>query len=306
MVQSDIILVRPWSAVAETKMSRTRAFSLVELLVVIGVLAVLAAILYPVFSSAKRKAAHVSWAESVRQVSLGNALYSGDYDDTFVVARYQPANDADPINDRTWVQSLLPYVRSFDLFLCPADTTRDPSMSVYDPDLVGGDTYSRFYAASMRADFGYNFTYLAPIIKLGGQWQSRPRAMSSVEDPSGTLLFADSAWQIVKGQPKGGGNYLVVPPCRFQRGLTGAVFDTFGLDFFQNSEVYTGGLGWSETLPGPQTGGIYAWFKDSVTVGMADGHVQRLPMARITRGCNVKRDWQGYVYDPSSYIWDLR
>lgn len=287
-------------------MSRTRAFSLVELLVVIGVLAVLAAILYPVFSSAKRKATHVAWAESVRQVSVGNALYAGDYDDTFMVARYLPDTKSDPVHDRTWVQGLLPYVRSFNLFVCPADTTRDPSTGVFDPDLVGGDTYARYYSASMRSDIGYNFTYLAPIVRQGGQWLSKPRSLTSVEDPSGALLFADSAWELIKGQPRGGGNFLIVPPCRFAQQPSGVVVDTFGLDVYPNTNVYNAGLWWDQGLAVPQNGGIYAWFKDTITVSMVDGRVQRLPMSRLTSGCTVKRGWQGFVYDFSSYIWDLR
>ncbi len=284
-------------------MKSKRGFSLVELLVVIGVILVLAAILFPVFAAVKNKAKHVAWAESVRQVSIGNIIYMGDYDDAYPPARYSASRTVQPIHDRTWVQVLLPYVRSFDLFICPVDTTREPSVSLFDPDLTGTDTYAKYHLASMRANIGYNFTYLAPMV-YQNNWRSISRYGSEIENPSETLQYADSAWEIVNGKPKGGGNYLVLPPCRFHM-VNGSLVDTFGLNQVSNANIYTGGLAWTDLKPYPLTGGVYPWFKETVTIATAAGNIKRVKMESLTAGCEVKPNWQGYVFDLSLYIWDL-
>ena len=62
---------------------RPRAFTLIELLVVIAIIAILAAILFPVFAQAREKARSISCASNLKQVALSLQMYQNDYDETF-------------------------------------------------------------------------------------------------------------------------------------------------------------------------------------------------------------------------------
>ncbi|MBL8068681.1 MAG: type II secretion system protein [Armatimonadetes bacterium] len=288
-------------------MSPRRAFSLVELLVVIAIVSAMAAVLFPVFSQAKMQAFQISWIESARQISLGTALYTDDYDQRYFLPRHNPEPRADATNDRTWVQSLLPYANNFELFFCPVDDSAPKPVSVFDPDLTAGNPLARYYEKSMRANYGYNYAYFSPIFKQAGQWVVTPRSQSDVADPSRTMLFGDSAWQVRGGRPSGGGSYLVIPPCRFQR-EGGQLTDSFGLQSAPNTQVFGNGLAWQAKAAvwESDAGAIYPWFHGMVTVTHADGHVKPLPYSRMTNGCDVQPGWRGLIYDTGRYLWDLR
>ncbi|MFZ4507266.1 MAG: prepilin-type N-terminal cleavage/methylation domain-containing protein [Fimbriimonas sp.] len=62
---------------------KRKAFTLIELLVVIAIIAILAAILFPVFAQAKESAKRTSELANMKQLALGNIMYSADYDDVF-------------------------------------------------------------------------------------------------------------------------------------------------------------------------------------------------------------------------------
>jgi len=279
---------------------------LIELIVVIAIVAILAAILFPVFSQVKVRAKHAAWISSVRQVNLANNLYMADYDDFFVIPRYRP-QASNPATDRTWVQLVLPYVRNFDVFNCPSDTTKTRDLqSTFDEDIVPGDIYSRYYRASMRTNIGYNYIYLSPIIRNGpSEWMTIPKSISSVNDPSSTLMFGDSAWEIQNGQPRGGGHYLVLAPCRLEL-VNGAVVDTTGHAVSSNS-FFREGLLWVQTATKFfEAGGLWPWHSDRVTVTMAGGNIKLMTLRQTVQGCQVKTDWTGLITDPTRYIWDIR
>jgi prepilin-type N-terminal cleavage/methylation domain-containing protein len=94
-----------------------RAFTLIELLVVIAIIAILAAILFPVFAQAKLAAKQTKAVAQMRQLSLSVMIYAGDYDDYFIPASMRTTNPADtPI---IWTEGLQPYVKNQDIFLTP-------------------------------------------------------------------------------------------------------------------------------------------------------------------------------------------
>jgi len=104
---------------------RTRAFTLIELLVVIAIIAILAAILFPVFAQAKAAAKHTANLSSVKQINAAAQMYAGDVDDMFICEF-----NHDSLNDYgEWQWFLQPYMKNRQI--------------VYDVNrtATGGDTY---------------------------------------------------------------------------------------------------------------------------------------------------------------------
>src|ERR1700722_13233861 len=96
-------------------MQRSKAFTLIELLVVIAIIAILAAILFPVFAQAKLAAKKTVDLSNVKQIDLGVFMYDNDYDDTYPFC-WGWNTDWLP-----WQQQVDPYVKNQKIWLSPVD-----------------------------------------------------------------------------------------------------------------------------------------------------------------------------------------
>ena len=94
-----------------------KAFTLIELLVVIAIIAILAAILFPVFARARENARRASCQSNLKQIGLGVLQYTQDYDEKMV-----PAQVTVNGNNITWRGMIYPYVKSVQLFKCPSNS----------------------------------------------------------------------------------------------------------------------------------------------------------------------------------------
>lgn len=122
-------------------MRRAKAFTLIELLVVIAIIAILAAILFPVFAQAKEKAKQTTCTNNMKQWGTAFQLYLGDYDDTYPLAHSIAANGtirwnfyhAVPNNWRQslgavyaeemklhWSNAMKPYIENYGIYECPS------------------------------------------------------------------------------------------------------------------------------------------------------------------------------------------
>lgn len=93
-----------------------RGFTLIELLVVIAIIAILAAILFPVFSRARAKARQASCLSNIKQLGLGLIMYTQDYDETYCPFAY-----VTPTGPLTAFDMVYPYIKNEQILLCPDD-----------------------------------------------------------------------------------------------------------------------------------------------------------------------------------------
>lgn len=288
-------------------MIRRKGFTLIELLVVMAILAVLAGILLPAFRSARDASQRTVCMNNFKQIDLAYKLYLDDYDEFPIPAKYTVGDQANSATDRTWVQILLPYLRTYSVFSCPSNyTSRKRSEATFDEDLVFGDTYSKYYRASQTVDIGYNYIYHSPIVNFPGVgWIATPQRRT-IENPSRMVLFVDSVQlQDSAGNPKAGGSYLVVPPCRFSRRFG----DSFNIPIVNDVTLafFSAHPAWDVTPNGALKtfGGAYPWHIGRFNVMFADGSMKSLRPRQLTAGCIVSGSWTGLITDDAAYLWDF-
>jgi prepilin-type N-terminal cleavage/methylation domain-containing protein len=100
---------------------RTSGFTLIELLVVIAIIAILAAILFPVFAQAREQARSISCLSNMKQIGTATLMYVQDYDETFPMNLYFGYNPS-PCVYTAWT-AILPYSTNSQLFACPSNPT---------------------------------------------------------------------------------------------------------------------------------------------------------------------------------------
>lgn len=147
----------------------TYGFTLIELLVVIAIIAILAAILFPVFAQAREKARQTSCLSNIRQITLANILYRQDYEDTVAFNRdCSNPGGAACINGRAargWVDLLFPYVKNRGVYKCPSDSEEAVPMPPSTTQYWDG-------TAVMDPLAGYVWGPIVPGTLLGGENRS--------------------------------------------------------------------------------------------------------------------------------------
>lgn len=160
---------------------RSKGFTLIELLVVIAIIAILAAILFPVFAKAREKARAISCMSNEKQIGLASMMYVEDYDEVFPKARNHAGGP-------WWFQLYYPYVKSTGVFKCPslanngdypADTGIDPVLNIPRNQLGYGMNIGT-RAGNYHDGFGYYEGDGKPWVPL-----------ASITAPADTILTGD-------------------------------------------------------------------------------------------------------------------
>ena len=164
----------------ESYTQRKRGFTLIELLVVIAIIAILAAILFPVFARARENARRASCQSNMKQIGLGLMQYSQDYDEKMVPSR----NDS-IVNDTPWPILIQPYIKSTQLFKCPSNTS---SAAMDNTDNDPATPAPTFIARSYIANGG------AEDVNWGGNRpmdEDNGEAISRFDNPATTLVIIE-------------------------------------------------------------------------------------------------------------------
>lgn len=142
--------------------ARKLGFTLIELLVVIAIIAILAAILFPVFAQAREKARQASCLSNVNQLGLAVQMYIQDYDETTPLAYYDTYNGSNWVFDASWWYLIYPYNKSANVVRCPSNPNNNlVTSSAWDDSLGMKTSYAvnSIDSSSLKGAFSRSVAY---------------------------------------------------------------------------------------------------------------------------------------------------
>lgn len=277
--------------------ARRRGFTLIELLVVIAIIAILAAILFPVFAQAREKARTASCLSNIKQVALSWQMYIQDYDETMVPAFIYDSSSAPLGFTQVWWPKLQdPYVKSWAIYHCP---------SAPDPSRIFSGGPAAWWGNQMRlGNVGYNYLGLSIWLDCDPKL-TQGVGLASVAKPASTVAFVDSAYEPAPGQSISNSNRgfsVVQAPAQYA-----AIYPATHTCTYYNG--VNGGWDW----PNAATRRPYSigWTMDRHTEGMnvgwVDGHAKFMKYQALAAGTNFGpgvAETAVRMTNPDAYLWN--
>lgn len=274
-------------------MKLSRAFTLIELLVVIAIIAILAAILFPVFAQAKLAAKKTSSLSNVKQISLATIMYQGDFDDNIPVfangnilkifgSPYTPRCD-------TWVYEVQPYIKSLQMMKDPM--TSDPS------DIFGQGPFAWWRNQDLFPFYAINYLFLSPW-DGNCQFAAGSKSATAASQPANTVFFTQS-WRF--GPTATIGYFTATAP-----GMYPVILPS------PNYCIWTGS-GWSKHPGGSQTAPpatAEIAFRDGhgTNVAWLDGHSKYAQIDALAAGTDFATQTNPNltkITDITKYVWSF-
>ncbi len=182
-----------------------QGFTLIELLVVIAIIAILAAILFPVFAQAREKARASACLNNLKQIGMAAMQYVGDWDDTYPMCRmpygtqWKPGSDwgalhGSPMN---WKRAILPYLKSVDVWQCPSnqwcwDNAPGTTNARGDESNIHYKPIGKLDGPQLPACYGINGAVFHESAALFRDGTQTPRTVSEIKEPAETIFVAES------------------------------------------------------------------------------------------------------------------
>lgn len=167
-----------------------KAFTLIELLVVISIMALLAAILFPVFSRVRENARRTSCQSNLKQIGLAMHQYVDDFDGRFPMRFMSPAGNNYEPNPFSWRYLFYPYVKSVQVFCCPSNPRYDvKAYNVNNP--VGTNPDSLFIPLSYVCNCAQNDAANKFYGMFGYSGPADIVNVSTLDSPSRTIAITE-------------------------------------------------------------------------------------------------------------------
>lgn len=159
-------------------------FTLIELLVVIAIIAILAAILFPVFAKAREKARQTSCLSNIRQLMTATLSYAQDYDERLPLWYWIETNYWPNYSASFWIISTLPYIKNKSIFVCPSQS---------DAGCVPDGVYNHVSRAWREGGVTYGINELATLVSLDSSRRAigGGTKLAVFSYPAETLWIAD-------------------------------------------------------------------------------------------------------------------
>lgn len=172
-----------------------KAFTLIELLVVIAIIAILAAILFPVFAQAKMAAKKTVDISNLKQISLATLMYANDYDDGTPQSSWEVSPAYGPLipwdlkkYQVHWTYLLQPYVKNYAIFIAPADQT--PDQPSHPCAQMPGDFGQLSASGQQFCDWQYPNSYI-PSYQVFPAHDWLPVPTTTFPNPANMIMMAD-------------------------------------------------------------------------------------------------------------------
>ncbi len=302
-----------------TTKSHKRGFTLIELLVVIAIIAILAAILFPVFQSVRENARRTACLSDEKQIGLGVVQYMNDNDSRYPIASYAYSGaGSGPTSGALmcWPDLIQPYLKNWRIFRCP-DVSADP-LGMWDGGGVGRNSVASEDANGIVGNgwwewggsYGMNTDYLNPIrddqnngngFKSPGSMFGLPVSENDLDSSANTVFATDIKPEV---SPSGGAYayaYFAESPAVCQAPIPYEVFGGWGKNQFPEGG-YT-------TEPVTGTGEFSTRHGGGGNVLFCDGHAKWMTPGNLAAGTNWSPTTDTcsiYITDITKYLWSLR